>query len=305
MEARGLNVPVLANVYVLGGASARFFHAGKIPGCVVTDDLLALTDKHASSPDHGKAFFLEFAAKQCAIAKGLGYRGAYLGGHLSYADYARILEIVATFAPDDWKLFAREIRFHQPDQFYFFEADQRTGLSSPEINREYLASKTPERLAEARKSVSLEYKFNRVVHDRIFERNSSGFEKAKGLVQIIKKHEWQESFHRIEHALKILAFDCRDCGDCSLPDIAYLCPESQCAKNQRNGPCGGTRDSKCEVGEKRCIWARAYERLKAYGEEEEMLHGPPVAKNGALKGTSAWLNTFLGLDHHAAKGSSK
>ena len=42
-------------------------------------------------------------------------------------------------------------------------------------------------------------------------------------------------------------FGCRDCGDCSLPDIAYVCPESQCAKNQRNGPCGGTRDGLCEV----------------------------------------------------------
>ena len=83
-------------------------------------------------------------------------------------------------------------------------------------------------------------------------------------------------------------FGCRDCGDCSLPDIAYLCPESQCAKNQRNGPCGGTRDGKpCEVGEKDCIWALAYDRLKEYGEEATMLEGPPVIKDNALRGTSA------------------
>ena len=69
-------------------------------------------------------------------------------------------------------------------------------------------------------------------------------------------------------------FKCRDCGDCSLPDIAYVCPESICAKNQRNGPCGGTRDGLCEVYDTECIWSQAYERLKAYGEEEDMLDQP-------------------------------
>ena len=105
--------------------------------------------------------------------------------------------------------------------------------------------------------------------------------------------------HSLEQMAKVPAFECRDCGDCTLPDIAYLCPESQCVKNQRNGPCGGTRFGKCEIGEKDCIWARAYERLKPYGEEEDMLERPVVFKNAALKGTSAWANTFLGRDHHA------
>ena len=105
--------------------------------------------------------------------------------------------------------------------------------------------------------------------------------------------------------MKIASFDCRDCGDCSLPDIAYLCPESQCVKNQRNGPCGGTRQGKCEIGEKDCIWARAYDRLKAYGEEEQMLDGPAVIKNAGLKGTSAWLNTFSHKDHHGKRKEQK
>jgi methylenetetrahydrofolate reductase (NADPH) len=54
------------------------------------------------------------------------------------------------------------------------------------------------------------------------------------------------------------------------------------------------------VGEKDCIWALAYERLKAYGEEESLLERPVVFRNGALRGTSAWANTFLERDHHAA-----
>ena len=85
---------------------------------------------------------------------------------------------------------------------------------------------------------------------------------------------------------KVPMFNCKDCGDCSLPDIAYVCPEGPCAKNQRNGPCGGARDGLCEVYDTECIWAQAYERLKAYGEEEQMLvTGPVVIKNNALRGS--------------------
>jgi len=303
MALHGLNVPVVANVYVLSLPAARYFHANKIPGCVVTDELLALAEKHAQSPDKGKQFFLEMAAKQCAIAKGLRFRGAYLGGHLRYEDYEQVLELTDRFGENDWKEFAREIAFSQPDEFYFFEPDPAHGLSSTEINRSYLLSKTHEALKASKQAVPLSYKINRTVHSTIFEKGSTGFSVGKRISEVVAEtgSGVQRALHGAEQAFKILAFDCRDCGDCSLPDIAYLCPESQCAKNQRNGPCGGTRQGKCEVGEKDCIWSLAYDRLKAYGEEEKMLDRPVVIKDGQLKGTSAWANTFLEKDHHGRR----
>ena len=103
-----------------------------------------------------------------------------------------------------------------------------------------------------------------------------------------------------EQAVKVPLYDCRDCGDCCLPDIAYLCPESHCQKNQRNGPCGGARDGKCEVPGHTCVWADAYRRLKPYGEERAMLERPVVVQDNDLRRTSAWGNTFLGRDHYAA-----
>lgn len=303
MALRGLEVPVIANVYVLSAVAARYFHADKIPGCVVTDELLALAERQAQSTDRGKAFFLELAAKQCAIAKGLGFRGVYLGGHLKYEDYERILELTDGFADNDWQQFAKEICFSQPDEFYFFEPDSASGLSSIEINRQYLHSKTADALKALKQSVSLGYKLNRSVHHLMFEEGSVGFAIGKGVAEAAERagSALQRTLHGVEQALKIPMFDCQDCGDCSLPEIAYLCPESQCAKNQRNGPCGGTRQGKCEVGEKDCIWALAYDRLKAYGEEEAMLNRPVVIKDGQLKGTSAWANTFLKKDHHGRK----
>ena len=98
--------------------------------------------------------------------------------------------------------------------------------------------------------------------------------------------------HAVEQAAKVPLFGCRDCGDCSLPDIAYVCPESQCAKNQRNGPCGGTREGLCEVYDTECIWSQAYERLKAYGEEETMLDGA-CDRQGQRAGTDERLGEYV------------
>ncbi|MHB8960768.1 MAG: methylenetetrahydrofolate reductase C-terminal domain-containing protein [Candidatus Limnocylindrales bacterium] len=79
--------------------------------------------------------------------------------------------------------------------------------------------------------------------------------------------------------------------------LAYLCPESQCVKNQRNGPCGGSTDGVCEVPGRPCIWARAYQRLAPYGEIGELMARPPVIWGNALRRTSSWSNTCLGRDH--------
>ena len=296
MSLRGLKAAAIANVFVLTVKAARYFRAGKAPGVTVTDELLALVEKQAASPDGGKAFLLEFAARQCAIARGLGYRGMYLGGHLRFEDYERILAIADSFAPDDWRDFAREIQYPLPGEFYYFERDEGSGLCSNEVNREYLRSKAdpPE--------APLSYRFSRLAHDHVFAEGTAGFRAGEAIYRAVERTPWiARALHGAEQALKVLRFDCKDCGDCSLPEIAYLCPESQCAKNQRNGPCGGTRDGACEVGEKQCIWSRAYERMKAYGEEESLLGGPVVIRNGALRGTSAWANAFLGRDHRSDK----
>ena len=138
-----------------------------------------------------------------------------------------------------------------------------------------------------------------MVHARAFEPGTRGFDTWKRAYGRLDHSRLEKPVHVLEQAVKVPMFDCRDCGDCSLPDIAYLCPESHCQKNQRNGPCGGTRDGLCEVYDSECIWSQAYERLKAYGEEESMLDGPVVVKDNALAGTSAWANTFLGRDHSA------
>ena len=90
-----------------------------------------------------------------------------------------------------------------------------------------------------------------------------------------------------------------NCGDCALFDVAFVCPMSQCPKNQRNGPCGGSYDGWCEVypNEKKCVWVQAYERLKAYEEEDSIGEYIVPPCNWKLWETSSWLNFYLGRDH--------
>jgi methylenetetrahydrofolate reductase (NADPH) len=294
----GFDVALLANVFVLSRAAARVFHSGRVPGVTVSDELMRRIESEAAAADKGRGFFLDLAARQVAVARGLGFRGAYLGGHLQADDYVAILDAADGYEPD-WRELAREIQYDLPDEWYLYERDPETGLASAELNHGYAAS-----LKKRRRGRGAEpsYRFSRRVHSAVFAPQAPLAEPARRFYERVERAPSivGKTLHMAEQAAKVPMFECRDCGDCSLPDIAYLCPESQCAKNQRNGPCGGTRgeDSTCEVGEKTCIWSRAYDRLKAYGEEETMLDGPAVIKDNALAHTSAWANTFLGRDHH-------
>jgi methylenetetrahydrofolate reductase (NADPH) len=298
----GLELHVVANVYLLSRTAARAFHRGIIPGIVVTDELLALAERHGGSRDKGRAFFVDLAAKHLAVVRGLGYDGVYLGGHMPAETFAEIIDRADGFGEGDWRELGRELQFGRAGEFYFFERDPDTGLSSDVVSATYLESKRQRRTDLP---VSLKYRFSRRFHETVFAEDAPLFTTGRRLYRRLDRapRPVRRAAHVLEQGAKVPLFGCKDCGDCSLPEIAYVCPESQCAKNQRNGPCGGTRDGLCEVYDSECIWSEAYERLKAYGEEESMLDGPVVVKDNALQGTSAWANVFLGRDHQAREPS--
>jgi methylenetetrahydrofolate reductase (NADPH) len=296
MDAHGMkHVPLIGNVYLLSARVAQLFHDGRIPGVVVTKPLLDLCLARAQSPDGGKDFFYEFAAKQIAIYRGLGFRGVYLGGVHNLPAIERILEIEKSFAPDDWKQFAREIQFSRPGEFFYYAEDLTTGLSD--------ATRRAPASANHSKHTGFSYQLSKWTHETMFHRGRTFSDWGASLCRnAADSKQGPGALRALEHLSKTLMYQCKDCGDCSLPDIAFLCPESQCAKNQRNGPCGGTREGRCEVdGFGDCIWLRAYERLKHDGKETELLAHAPVVQNQGLRGTSAWANFWLGRDHAAKK----
>lgn len=59
---------------------------------------------------------------------------------------------------------------------------------------------------------------------------------------------------------------CAACGSCRLGEFAGICPITRCAKHLFNGPCGGSRDGKCEVNpELECGWQLIYDRAVSLG----------------------------------------
>jgi methylenetetrahydrofolate reductase (NADPH) len=148
------------------------------------------------------------------------------------------------------------------------------------------------------------YYLSAAVHRAVFEPGSPLFKPVRGLAGIIDRTgTGKKVFGSLEYWTKAILYGCKDCGDCGLFDVVYLCSVSQCPKNQRNGPCGGSRDGWCEVypGEKKCIWVRAYQRLKGSNKENFMGEYIVPPSNWELWQTSSWLNYFLGRDHIAKR----
>ena len=298
LELRGITVPVIGNVYLLSRAVAKMFHSGKLAGCVVTDKLLETVEKYAAGPDKGKKFFLELAAKQLAVFKGLGFAAGYIGGMAKADTFGQIIDMAESFAPTDWREFIREIQYSQPDEFFLFDHNIFTGLcDSRAINRDYFDSL---RHPKKSKEVTLNYRLSRLVHGLAFTRDKALYPILKKIFARLDKKPGflSRMAYSLEKASKAVMYGCQDCGDCSLPECAYICPKRWCSKCGRNGPCGGSDDGRCELDDKECIWARIYQRLKYYGETENMLDRPVTLYNATLKNTSSWINAFLDRDHN-------
>ena len=65
--------------------------------------------------------------------------------------------------------------------------------------------------------------------------------------------------------------NCLGCGDCMLDDFGGVCPLARCSKQLLNGPCGGSREGKCEINpEVPCAWQAIIDRLDRFGSLERL-----------------------------------
>jgi methylenetetrahydrofolate reductase (NADPH) len=288
MRGKGIQIPIIGNVYVLTRAVARVMNRGDVPGCVVTDDLYRILEEESRAPDKGKAARLTRAAKLVAVLKGIGYQGVHIGGPgLKYEDVEWVIGKSQEFSAN-WQEWVREFSFPQEKGFYLFMEDSRTGLNTdvPNFKRIHPREKWGHGLM-------------RFFHHFMFVPEAPLFKSACRFFEKIDGTRVEIPFTELEYWVKFFSSRCQRCGDCTLSEIAFLCPQSQCAKFLLNGQCGGSREGWCEVfpGKKKCIYVRAYQRLKAYGEEESMKEGYIPPRNWDLNGTSSWANYFLGRDH--------
>ncbi len=285
LQEEGLNVPVLGSVLVMDARLARIIFRGVVPGVQISEDFLRRVIKEEERL--GPQAALIRAAKLVAILKGLGYNGVHIcGAKPHYAEIAFLLEKAEEFYPR-WQEFLPEFNDAPPDTFYLYRKDPQTGLNLPEKNKRASAKRPP-----------FSFLLNRMFHALFFEPEKGLYGPAKTLARKIKGSALEGIFTKLEYGLKGVFFDCQHCGDCTLGELAFLCPQSQCAKGLLNGPCGGSKDGYCEVyPERRCLYVRVYERLKSVGEEERLKKGFLPPRDWSLTGTSSWLNFYLGKDH--------
>jgi ferredoxin len=84
----------------------------------------------------------------------------------------------------------------------------------------------------------------------------------------------------------VWAEKCAACGSCVLHKYGGICPVTRCAKHMLNGPCGGSREDRCEVRPDRpCAWQLIYTRLKGIGQLDKLKQiESPKNWNSSLSG---------------------
>jgi len=291
MQLNDLRIPLVGNIYILPYGAAKMMNRNELPGSVVTDELLAILNRERSDPDRGENARILRAARMYAIMKGMGFSGVHIGGH--NVRYAQVEEIIrqGEALTSSWTDLVRYFNYPLEGGFYYFERDPETGLNRNQpVKRRKRPPDSP---------VECSYGFSRFCHKLMFEPGKKFYFLMQKLCRKVEGTKMEVFFHKLEHLAKVLLFDCQDCGDCALADVAYLCPMSQCPKHQRNGACGGSFQGWCEVypRKRKCVYVRAYVRLKKYNEEEQLETGIVKPCNWDLYQKSSWINFYLGRDH--------
>lgn len=276
-----LTIPVVANVFVPTLGVARIMNQGKVPGVILPDSLLQRMEKESKSEDRGEEARLLRAAGMISVLRQMGYAGIHLGGNnLDFGKISFLLDKAETL---DGKHLKEKVHFPEPFTWYLKNDCGR----------------------QARKrSLPILFNINDMVHKQVFDKKGKLYPFARKISLIaIKNKHLNRLYTLFEHFCKKLLFHCRMCGDCTLAEASYLCPQSGCPKKMINGPCGGSINGYCEVypKERLCFWVRTFHR----GPEPDC-HGmheldsiPP--KDWSLNQTSSWLNFFSGKDHNGRK----
>lgn len=308
LEERGFNVPQIANIFLVNKGSANLMSKGVIAGCTATPELIdVLTQESEINKEqkgYAKKMRIERAAKQVAIAKGLGYKGVHIGGFgLDDETVVAVLDMAEQMAPN-WRDYVKDLSFGVKDGYYLYkpELDENgnpTGLNS----REH----APMEEDISGRKLFKHYRLSRFFHYWVLTQEyNEDHTDAKHIrfnkvlasrMKSLEKKKGQARSHGLEHTGKAMLYGCIDCGDCGLEPAIYSCPMASCPKSQRNGPCGGSMDGYCEAypannpeGHRFCIHYMAFHRLNRYNELYKYTTFITPPNDWNFWQTSAWSN---------------
>jgi ferredoxin len=94
----------------------------------------------------------------------------------------------------------------------------------------------------------------------------------------------------------VWAEKCAACGACVLHNYGGICPLTRCAKRMLNGPCGGSREDRCEVrADLPCAWQLIYARLKEIGQLDRLRQIVPAKRRDTSR--DGGCRTIVREDH--------
>ena len=281
LEETGIDVPVLGNVYFLTttNTAPRLMNSGQLPGCFVSDDLLARLEAE-SFDEH-----IERAARQVAMYRDLGYAGVDIGGVHNYETFSRILRRADEIA-GSWRVFEDSLRWPPANPFYLYDDDGARRETEP-----------------GKKNMHQRW-FN-FMHRIILDPEHRGFRGFRRTMEVAGAKKNPEGFagrslFAAERMLKHAAFQCEECGDCYLPENFGYCTLGGCAKGLANAPCGDAKpDGTC--GNKEGLPCRGEQIYRAAKAEQgglkrlrSTVNRPRMAE---LEHTSSILNFLFAKDH--------
>ena len=310
LKQNRLDVPVIGNVYVLSTLTPapRLMHDIKLPGCFVSDELLAKALSERVE-DH-----LERAAQQVAMYKALGAAGVDIGGVHDFEMFAKILQRAAEIGAN-WEPFKDNLCWPPglgiADCGLQIEGNSnpKSEIRNPKSQRSFYlydnSSSEPSRGRLGHMKPTLNKRFFDFAHWAALDPEHAGFhvfKKTMGALGAGKgKGAIYKLFNSSEKAFKYLLFDCEECGDCFLPENFSLCTIGGCEKGMDNAPCGdATVDGRCGNNLDRiCIGDRIYQAAASEGargiERLRAIINKP--RNPALQHTSSIINYLFARDH--------
>jgi methylenetetrahydrofolate reductase (NADPH) len=280
LKDRAIDVPVIGNVYWLTTRTPapRLMHDIKLPGCFVSDALLAKLQ--AESVDE----HIERAAQQTAMYKAIGAAGVDIGGVHDLDVFMKILNRAAEIG-DGWEKYKDNLYWPAEKAFYLYDDHgKQTPLSTPK-------KKCSERFFD-------------FMHRAILDPRYRGFKAFRGTLQAVGANREGsfccKAFNAVEKGFKYWAFECEECGDCYLPENFGYCTIGGCEKGLDNAPCGdATVDGYCGNNlERLCIGEKTYFSASAEpGGREKLRRQLNRPRIPALVHTSSIVNYLFGKDH--------
>ena len=297
IRREALPLSVLANVYLLSPTAARAFHRGRIPGVVVTDELARARRAPAAEPRQGPRL-LRRARRQARRRRPRARlrrrlpRRPHAGRRRSARSSIGPARSRATTGASSR---GRSItRF--ADEFYFFEADPETGLSSDVVNAAYLDSKQASKDRPARAvQVPLQPACPR-------RRLRAGSAPLPGRARVLPRgrhgpHRSASSPTRPSRRSRCRSSAAATAATARFPRSRMSAPSRSARRTSATGRAAARATGSARSTTPSASGRRPTSGSRPTARRSRCSTGPVVVKDNALAGTSAWANAFLGRDH--------